>query len=531
MLPPKPPGLVRLGPYDVLDELPPGSTGRAFLVSDGPPPRGEYVAKVLEEPALLHPKFLTMLEAERTSALAYRHTFAAQLRSIDVRPDKVVIMSDMIDGMPLSALLARMRAMGEQLPWDVVVSLGVQVAWALQAAHARPWREGTSEGLYHGRLGPDSIYVQYDGYVRVLGVGIGRARRCLPPKLQTLPYLAPELTETHRLTPQADVYALGVTLYDAIRGRRTFERATVDQTRHAVATEELPSLADLHLGIPRAVGDLVHAMTHKVPSDRPASVGSVSGWLKDCLPDDDTLYPPRLAEIMREHFSDRADLPRRDRCRLRRRLGTAAPERNTWIPPYDTPSREDEELADLIDRYVPSRRLTEEPPPTPISSRIPSRTPGAEPPPAERADYGSLDLIDDPYASDDALDRVVTAIVQAQRSEPPAEASGRVEPARAPPPRAVSTASQTITDTRYSEVSRASEQAPEVEPPPAFPPPAGGDDASGEFEVPPAVLSAALDTEATAHAVSVEADLVAAARSVVAAGAITYPNPIGAQAP
>lgn len=44
-------------------------------------------------------------------------------------------------------------------------------------------------------------------------------------------------------------------------------------------------------------------------------------------------------------------------------------------------------------------------------------------------------------------------------------------------------------------------------------------------------VDASLDTEATAHAVSVEADLVAAARSVVAAGAITYPNPIGAQAP
>lgn len=44
-------------------------------------------------------------------------------------------------------------------------------------------------------------------------------------------------------------------------------------------------------------------------------------------------------------------------------------------------------------------------------------------------------------------------------------------------------------------------------------------------------VDAALDTEATAHAVSVEADLVAAARAVVAADAITYPNPIGAQAP
>lgn len=441
----------RVGPYDVLDELPPGSTGRAFLVADGPSPRPEYVAKILDAPRLLNPKFLAMLEAERPGALAYRHTFAAQIRTVDVQPTRVTIVTDMIDGMPLGALLARVRSLGEALPWEVVVNFGFQAAWALQAAHARPWRADSSEGLYHGRLGPEALYITYDGYARVLGVGLGRSRRCLPPRLSSLPYLAPELTGERRLAPQADVFALGLTLYDALRGKRTFERETVEATRQAVATEPLMPLIALRDDIPREVDDLLQEMTRKVPSERPSSLAEVSQRLRACLPDDDTPFPAMLATTMRDHFGDRADLPRRERCRLRRRLGVSSPDHTSWIPPHPPPSEDDEQLSDLIDRFVPSRRISEEPAGTPAEPQpAPPRTPPPRTSSSPRTPSSPMDAVRPREPS--GAHRTITATVfaeevrRAQRKRqadtsaalppfpPPAEPLAAPEPPPPPPP-------------------------------------------------------------------------------------------------
>lgn len=410
--------MTRIGHYEVIDELPPGSTGRAFLVDNGTGDRGQGVLKVLDAPQILSTRFITMLAAERISALAYRHMFSARIHDIDIRPERVQIVSEMVDGMPLSSLLSRVRAMGEQLPWDVVISFGVQLAWALQSAHARPWQPETRDGLYHGRICPDAVYVTYDGYPRILGIGLGRSRRCLPPSRQSLPYLAPEMWETKGLTARADIYGLGVLLYDTLRAKRTFDRETIDEVRQAVAVEEPPSLRLERPDIPRSVEDVLRAMTHKVPSDRPRDIGAVSALLKGCLPDRDALYPPRLAAVMEEHFADRAELSRRDRCLLRRRLGVSGAGGGPPTLPglVDDPATS-EDLADFIDRLAPSRRILEEAPPTPIEPMATPRRafdPVTVPAPAPNdASLASLDAGD---ASDGDMDRLVNAIVMANQA-------------------------------------------------------------------------------------------------------------------
>lgn len=483
-----------LGRYTVLDELPAGSTGRTFLVEDRAQGRADRVLRLIDGQKILSPAFLNMLRWEREAALQYRHMFAARIHEIDIEPDRVHIVTDVVDGMPLSALLARVRAVGERLPWDVVISFGVQIAWALQAAHARPWHSETADGLFHGRVTPDTVFVTYDGYARIVGLGLGRSRRCLPPSRSTLPYLAPELSETHRLASFADVYGLGMTLFDAIRGKRTFERDTVDEIRDAVGGIELPSLLAERADVPRAVDDLLRAMAHKVPSERPRDAGAVSGLLKGCLPDPDALYPRRLAALMAEHFPDRIHLGVRDRARLRRRLGGATTTGSSSALRGLRTSSEVDEFGALVEQLSPSRRLSDEPAPTPVfhtpspakgvgavslDLEPPAATPvpavAATPPPTVgsspsdgvpsdgSAERPSLDTLDRADTSDLELDQLVQAIVAASPKRSSSGAGGAVEEP--------SGAHHTITATVY--VAERAGRPEDASPPPesATPPP------------------------------------------------------------
>src|SRR5258708_232678 len=82
------------------------------------------------------------------------------------------------------------------------------------AVQQPPWDEGADTGLVRGSVSPNAIVVTYEGQVRVRGLGIGRSVLLLPPSHTRLAYRAPELIEGRGWDRRADIYSLGVVLYD-----------------------------------------------------------------------------------------------------------------------------------------------------------------------------------------------------------------------------------------------------------------------------------------------------------------------------
>jgi len=173
----------------------------------------------------------------------------------------------------------RRRSGNAPLPVTQVLHLARQVASALVVVHRK--------GVVHRDLKPDNLMLLADpevaGGQRVKLLDFGIAKLELPQGAITLPgstrpgfglgtpgYLAPEqIYGAHSVDGRADVYSLGVILYELLSGQRPFVSDDTEKEMRAHLTAVLPSLARRAPGAPPALVRLVTSMLAKQPQERP----------------------------------------------------------------------------------------------------------------------------------------------------------------------------------------------------------------------------------------------------------------------
>ncbi len=204
--------------------------------------------------------------AEARHAGALQHPGIAAVHDFGESADGVSawIVMELVEGEPLSAVLARDGALDVDRTLDVVA----QAADALQAAHAL--------GVVHRDVKPGNLLVRADGVVKVTDFGIARlatGEQTAGVVIGTAAYLSPEQAAGRPVSPASDVYALGVVAFECLAGRRPFLGATA----HAVADQHLHrDPPELPASVPVGVRALVEACLQKDPTDRPADAGTVA---------------------------------------------------------------------------------------------------------------------------------------------------------------------------------------------------------------------------------------------------------------
>jgi predicted Ser/Thr protein kinase len=156
------------------------------------------------------------------------------------------------------------------------IKIVVQVSDALEHAH--------KQGVVHRDLKPENILITSDGRAMLMDFGLasaGASRLTTEGTiLGTVFYLAPELAVGKEYDGRADLYALGVLLYELTTGQLPFSAedpvAVIGQHLHATATPP----RSLNPTIPEALNDLILQMLNKEPGGRPASAGDVKETLK-----------------------------------------------------------------------------------------------------------------------------------------------------------------------------------------------------------------------------------------------------------
>ena len=163
-----------------------------------------------------------------------------------------------------------------------------RLATALSSAHA--------ERLVHGGLEPSSVLIERDeasrarvvgllgfGLVPALGAGAEKSRSL--PLVMSPAYIAPELIGGAPLSPAADVYALGVLLWELIHGAPPFRGPTL-RVLDAHLNRALPEL-ELPFDAPPAFDWVLRRMLAKNPVDRFADAGAVAAQLREFAVDED----------------------------------------------------------------------------------------------------------------------------------------------------------------------------------------------------------------------------------------------------
>jgi hypothetical protein len=219
MTPPKFNGR-RVSQHRILRQLGHGNLTRVFLAKPLRARPGNELA-VLK---LMHPElardddFRALFLDQAATTLSLRHPNLVRTLEVVADPDACGMTLEFLPGQTLARVLERVGRL--RFPVDLHLHILSQVLAALDHAHRFAGPRHSEPGFMHRDVCPSNVFITYDGHVKLLGTGFGNAVRALESRLGRplldVKYAAPELLLGYPSGPSADLFALGVMLWEAV---------------------------------------------------------------------------------------------------------------------------------------------------------------------------------------------------------------------------------------------------------------------------------------------------------------------------
>ncbi|MDX1548008.1 MAG: serine/threonine-protein kinase, partial [Rhodothermales bacterium] len=225
--------------------------------------------------------------AEARAASALDHPHICTIYDVGQAEDgRTYIAMAYYEGQTLKERLA-----GGPLPAGEAVAVASQVAEALAAAHAR--------GIVHRDVKPGNIFLTEAGAVKLLDFGLAKTAGTDLTRpgttLGTVAYLSPEQARGEAAGASADLWALGVVLYEMLAGKRPFRGEHAQSILRAVLDDVPPPLPTLRPALPEGLPGLVERALAKHPADRYPDAAALLADLRAVREGAAPAAPPRRA--------------------------------------------------------------------------------------------------------------------------------------------------------------------------------------------------------------------------------------------
>jgi serine/threonine protein kinase len=232
--------------------------------------------------------FITMFEDEARLAARLNHPHAVRVEEFAQAGDVWYLAMEYLDGGDLRNLTRRALTLNEQVPMQVLLQMGGDVASALHHAHTLRGAQGQPLNMIHRDVSPHNILVTTQGQAKLVDFGIARAESN-QVKTRTgmvkgkSGYMSPEQALGRTLDGRSDQFALAIVLYETALQVRVFQGDGDLAIMRKVVACEIPPLAALDPNIPLGFSEVLEKALQRAPEERFSDCHAFAQALFDCL--------------------------------------------------------------------------------------------------------------------------------------------------------------------------------------------------------------------------------------------------------
>lgn len=268
-------------------------------------------------------KFVSMFLDEARLSLHLQHANIVQVFDISKTPDNAYfLVMEFVDGCNLKSLIERLKQKQKNLDPAHSIYIAMECCKALQYAHTLE-NPITNEPLriVHRDISPPNILLSKNGEVKLVDFGLAKASSQIettdPGVVKgKFSYLSPEAASGQPVDHRADIFAMGIILWELFTGRRLFLGETDYQTVELVRQAQIPSISAMNSLIERELEAIVNQALARDPEDRFQSAADLAEALAGFL----------FSRRMKVTSRDISTLVRDTQVELMRKRSTAAKE-------------------------------------------------------------------------------------------------------------------------------------------------------------------------------------------------------------